>query len=118
MPRCTAEKPDGTLCERIVGASQTFCYAHNPQRAQARSRAASKAARSKMPGNEIAHLKEELVDLKSQVLDGAVDRQDAEAVLKIVRAIRELIEQDRKQRELIELADLHEQLQEIKRAGS
>ena len=118
MPRCSGFKLDGTPCERIVGASQSHCYSHDPARAPARSRAASKAGRMRGGTAEIAALKEELVDLEDRVLDGAIDRNDAAVVVQIFRAIRELIEQDRKMRELAEIADLAAEVEELKRAGA
>ncbi len=57
MTRCAAHKPNGVPCERIVSASQTYCFAHDPANSERRSRSASKAARSK-PNRELAALKE------------------------------------------------------------
>jgi hypothetical protein len=53
MPRCAATKQDGTACERIVRASQRYCYAHDPATAVQRSRNASKAARTN-PSRELS----------------------------------------------------------------
>jgi hypothetical protein len=72
MARCAANKPDGTPCERIVGASQKYCYAHDPHHQQARSRAASKAARSK-PSRELTALKEQLFTLYEDVREGRIE---------------------------------------------
>jgi hypothetical protein len=36
MPRCAGKKEDGSPCERIVGASHTYCYSHDPKRAAER----------------------------------------------------------------------------------
>jgi hypothetical protein len=47
MPRCAADKADGSPCERIVGASQTLCYSHRPDDASRRSESAAAAARAK-----------------------------------------------------------------------
>ena len=46
MSRCAATKPDGSPCERIVGASRVYCYAHDPSNADRRRRDAAKAGRS------------------------------------------------------------------------
>ena len=73
MPRCAGHKPDGAPCERIVGASQTYCFAHDPSRSEARSKAASKAGRSK-PNREIAVLKGEVRALIEDVLKGKVSQ--------------------------------------------
>ncbi len=47
MPRCAGIKRDGGQCTAIVNGSQTYCYQHDPARADERRRNASKAARSK-----------------------------------------------------------------------
>jgi|SRR5215203_5282339 len=73
MPRCNGSKPDGTPCERIVGASQSYCYSHDPARSEERHRAASKAARSK-PNREIQDIKTRLSELADNVLNGDVDK--------------------------------------------
>lgn len=76
MARCSGSTPDGTPCGRIVGASQEYCYAHDPHHQKARSRAASKAARSK-PSRELQDVKRQLQSLADGVRDGELDRADA-----------------------------------------
>jgi hypothetical protein len=73
MPRCTATKDDGTACERIVSASQKFCFAHDPATAAQRSRNASKAARSK-GSRELVAVKTQLRELADGVLAGDVEQ--------------------------------------------
>ena len=72
MARCAAHKPDSTPCERIVGASQTYCYAHDPAHADERQRNASRAGRAR-PNREIVAIKTSLDELHVGVLDGSVD---------------------------------------------
>lgn len=79
MPKCASYRPDGASCERIVGASQTYCYAHDPARAEARRRNASKAARSK-PSRELVELKAQLGELADAVLAGELDKGAAAVV--------------------------------------
>src|SRR5215204_3750379 len=59
MPRCAGMKRDGGRCAAIVDGS--FCYQHDPTRADERSRNASKAARSR-PSRELAKIKTRLSD--------------------------------------------------------
>lgn len=56
MPRCSGNKPDGTPCERIVAASQTYCFSHDPARKEERRRNAARAGRSK-PNKELVEIK-------------------------------------------------------------
>src|SRR5215210_7381775 len=76
MPRCAGFKPDGTHCERFVGASQTYCYAHDPARAEKRKRDAAKAGRSS-PNREVQAVKAQLQALVDGLLAGEVERAKA-----------------------------------------
>jgi hypothetical protein len=76
MARCAASKPDSSPCQRIVGASQTYCFAHDPKRAAERARNASKAARTK-PSRELSDVKKRLRQLAEDVMTGRADRGDA-----------------------------------------
>jgi hypothetical protein len=112
MPRCRETKPDGTPCERIVGASQEYCYAHDPDKAAERRRNASRGGRAR--GNrELADLKKQLKDLTAGVLDGSVDRGRAAVANQLLNTMIRTIEQERKLRELEELAGRIEALEEV-----
>ncbi len=111
MPRCAGSKGDGTPCERIVGASRRYCFAHDPAKAEQRSRNASKAGRSK-PLKELQEVREQLRSMAQQVLDGAVDRDDAGVASRILAVYLRAVEQERRVREL---EDLLPRLAEIER---
>jgi hypothetical protein len=76
MARCGGYKPDGTPCERIVPASQSFCYSHDPKRKNERRRNAARAGRSK-PNRELVEVKGRLRELAEDVIAGRVDRGNA-----------------------------------------
>ena len=114
MPRCSATKPNGTACERIVGASQTHCHAHDPSRSEQRRRAASKAARSK-PNREVTEIKQRLQTLASDVLEGGVARADAAVVSQIYNVLLRTLETERKIREQEELIERLESLEQIQK---
>ena len=111
MPRCPATKPNGEQCERIVGASQSYCYAHDPRRREQRRRAASKAGRSK-PSRELSDLKQQLEDLAADVLAGRIDRGDATVVNQILNTRLRLAEVERKVQETETLVKQVERLEE------
>ena len=68
MVRCAGIKRDGGRCTVIVNGSQTtYCYQHDPKRAEERRRNASRAARSK-PSRELVGIKQRLSDLANDVL--------------------------------------------------
>src|SRR5215212_10080972 len=116
MPRCTATKDDGTACERIVSASQKFCFAHDPATASQRSRNASKAARSK-PSRELKAVKERLRGLADGVLAGEVDEEAAAVASRILAVYLRAVEAERKLKEQEEILERIEALEQRREGG-
>ncbi len=114
MPQCVASKPDGTPCERIVGASHRYCYSHDPQRSEERKQHAMRGGRGKLGAStkEIRDLKAQLGDLADDVLAGRVKRGDAAVIVQILNSRARLIELERKIREQ---AVIEERLEELER---
>ena len=112
MPRCAGIKRDGGRCAVVVGLGETHCYQHDPDRAEERRRNASKGGRARGNG-ELADLKKQLKDLASDVLDARVDRGSAAVVNQILNTVIRAIEQERKMRELEEMAQRLEALEEV-----
>ena len=69
LPRCQGKKADGSSCERVVSASQRYCYSHDPNRAIERSSNASKAAKCKA-SIELREIKAQLKELAEDVIKG------------------------------------------------
>src|SRR5215212_12175739 len=116
MPRCAGKKGDGTPCERIVGSSQEYCYAHDPAFAEDRKRAASKAARSPAKGHssrEIRQIKGRLEDLYGAVLEGSVTRQAAAVANQIANTQLRAIEIERRVREQEGLEERLDQVEDL-----
>ena len=111
MPRCRGEKRDGGRCSAIVEGS--FCYQHDPDKADERRRSAAKGGRSKGGRPELAELKKQVKDLASKVLDGQVNRGRAAVANQLYNTLIRAIEQERKLRELEELAQRLEALEEV-----
>ncbi len=112
MPRCSATKEDGSPCERIVGASQDYCYAHDPAKAEARRRNASRGGKSK--GNQrLAKLDKQLEDLAADTLDDKVERGVAAVVNQIINTRARFIELERKIKEAEELEGRLEALEDV-----
>jgi len=44
MARCSGIQGDGSRCEGIAKAGESYCYAHDPERAEERRRNASRGA--------------------------------------------------------------------------
>ena len=116
MARCAGKKGDGTPCERIVGSSRQYCYAHDPRYAEDRKRAASKAARSPAKGrstSEIREIKGRLEDLYGAVLEGSVTRQAAAVANQIANTQLRAIELERRVREQDELEERVDELEDL-----
>jgi hypothetical protein len=118
MPRCAATKPDGSPCERIVRASQTYCYAHDPSNADKRRRDAVRAGRS-TPNAELKEVKGLLKRLIQQVLSGELGTSPAAVANQLVNTRLRALELERRWKEIQELEERLEALeQERQQAGS
>jgi hypothetical protein len=102
MPRCAANKPDGSPCERIVRISQSYCYAHDPANADKRRRDAAKAGRS-TPNGELKEVKSLLKRLTQQVLSGELQTSSAAVANQLTNTRLRAIELERKWKEIEEL---------------
>jgi|SRR5215211_241694 len=102
MPRCVAVKPDGSPCERIVGVSQSYCYAHHPANAERRSRDAARAGRSS-PNGELKEVKGLLKKLTQQVLSGELQTSSAAVANQLLNTRLRALELERKWKEIEEL---------------
>jgi hypothetical protein len=117
MAQCAGIKRDGGRCTVVVGPGQSHCYAHDPNRSQERRRNASRGGKSKGNG-ELAYLKKQVRDLVSDVLCGKVDKGRAAVANQLYNTLIRAIEQERKQRELEELAGRLEALEQVLKGRS
>jgi len=116
MPRCPGTKRDGGQCTTIVKPPQTYCYQHDPARAQERKRNASRAGKS-TGGREIRDLKRRISDVVDAVLEGSQDRGRAAVAIQGFNALRGVLELERKVRELDELEARIEALERPREGG-
>jgi hypothetical protein len=128
MRGCSAIKANGERCRGIAATGSDYCPAHDPARADARTKAASKAAKSRSAmGTEtrnIMVIKDALKVLYDAVLEGRVDRsaaavanQIANTQLRAVEVERRVREQDELEIRLDELEGLLEEAEERSRYG-
>lgn len=110
MVRCSGFKPIGEPCERIVGASQSYCYSHDPSRSEERRRAASKAARAKV--GEVGEVKERLREIAAGVLEGSVDTGRGSVCAQLYGVLLRAIETERRIKQTDELTRQVEELTE------
>src|SRR5215204_7202687 len=102
MPRCAGMKRDGGQCTTIVPPPQTYCYQHDPDRAEERRRNASRAARARHDP-EIREIKRLLKDLYGGVLEGRVERAAAAVANQVANTRLRALEVERRIREQDEL---------------
>lgn len=98
---CAGIKRSGGRCTVSVESGQ-YCHHHDPDRASERSRAASKAGRSK-PSRELSGIKTLLSDLTDQVLAGSLLPGPAAVANQLINTRLRAVELERKIREADEL---------------
>ncbi len=109
---CRANKRDGSPCTAPATGANGFCWAHDPANSEQRRRIARKGGRGK-GGGELSDLKRQVKDLAADVLEGKVDRGRAAVANQLYNTLIRAIEQERKQRELEELAERLEALEQV-----
>ncbi len=113
MVGCGGTTRDGRRCTATVEPPNAYCWWHDPANAAERKRAAAKGGRSK-PGREVKGYKQEVRDLIAAVKAGEQDRADAAVMLQGYRVLKDLVELERKVREL---DDFEARLAELEQAG-
>ena len=109
---CRANKRDGSPCTAPATGADGYCWAHDPANAERRRRIASRGGRGR-GGGELPDLKRQLRDLAAGVLNGDVETPRAAVANQLLNTLIRAIEQERKQRELEEMAQRLEALEEI-----
>ncbi len=112
MARCAGFKPSGEPCERIVPTSHDYCYSHDPDRADERRRAASKAGKSK-PNRDVADIKRRLSELADSVLDGSVDKGVGAVVSQVLNVYLRAVSVELKVKEVEEIEGRLEELEAL-----
>jgi hypothetical protein len=110
--RCGAIKANGERCERIVGPSQVYCYAHDASNADKRKRDAAKAGRS-APNAELKEIKVSLKELTERVLRGGVQTGPAAIANQLMNTRLRIIELERRWKETAELEGRMEALEDV-----
>jgi hypothetical protein len=80
LSQCTSITRGGERCKGVAIDGSGLCYAHSPNHANARKRAARKGGQRGgrgRPQADLNALKDRLISLGEDVLEGRVDRQDA-----------------------------------------
>lgn len=116
MGVCRATKANGEPCTLPANGSHGLCWAHAPENAEKRRRAASKAARSK--GNrEVVDLKGEIKTVIASVRTGELDRNDTGVMIQGYRALKDFIALERQIKETDELEARIASLEQPQKGG-
>jgi hypothetical protein len=97
----------------------SYCYQHDPERAEERRRNASRAGKSS-PNRELAGIKRKLSELAQDVLEGSVERGDGAVVSQILNVYLRALSTEmkvREQEEILERVMELEALMEQQRQG-
>jgi hypothetical protein len=127
LARCTAITRGGDRCRGIAIDSSGYCYAHHPDHAGDRKRAAHKGGKRGGRGRPIAELgslRDENADIRRRLLEGellpnvaAVAVQSINTDIRAVGATLKAREQEEIAARLEELETLLEQRKEERRYG-
>ena len=118
MARCAHTYADSSQCKRIVSDSETYCYSHDPERAEERKRNASKGGRRAGRGRpspattELGRLQGRFEGLADKVLSGEVERGDGAVVAQLLNGARACVLGLLRAREQEELLERVEALEE------
>jgi hypothetical protein len=122
MARCSGIKGDGSRCEGIAKAGESYCYAHDPERADERRRNASRGGTRAGRGRarlspEIPAIKARILELVENVLEGNVERSSAAVVGNLYYTLRRAVEVERKIKETEDLERRIAALEEQQNGG-
>lgn len=123
MARCSGNTASGARCEGIVKAGESYCYAHDPERADERRRNASRGGTRAGRGrarlsHEVPELKAQLRDLVDGVLSGTQDRGRAAVANQILNTLHRAVEVERKVKETEDLEARLDALEEATTGGN
>lgn len=124
MAKCTGITRDGERCRGIAIDGSDYCYAHDPDRAEERRRAAAKGGKRGgrgRPSAELARLQARFEDLAEKVLSGDIVRGVGAVAGQLLNGARACVRDSlaaREQEELVaRLEALEEALEHKNEAG-
>jgi hypothetical protein len=115
LARCTAITRGGDRCRGIAIDSSGYCYAHHPDHAGDRKRAAHKGGKRGgrgRPQAELSDIKRRLSDLADDVLEGRQDKGVAAVASQVLNVYLRAVSVELKAREQLELTERMEALEE------
>ena len=117
MNRCAFIKGGGDRCKARAMASSSYCYNHEPGKAEARKRNASKGGntggRGRPGQGEIIQLRKQLKDLTARVVEGELETSRGAVANQLIGTQVRLLEFERRIKESEELEERLEALEGV-----
>lgn len=110
IEQCRGTKRNGEMCTLPARGPDGYCWAHSPEHAEERRRAASRAGRSK-PSREVASLKQDIKSTIAAVKAGNIDRNDANTMFRGYSVLLDFIKVERG---VLEVEDLAREIEELR----
>ena len=120
MATCTGITRSGERCKGIAIDSSGLCYAHHPDHAEDRRRAARKGGHRGgrgRPQAELAGIKQRLSDLADDVLEGRQDKGVAAVASQVLNVYLRAVSIELKAKEQQELIERLEALERSQERG-
>ena len=114
MAKCSAITRSGERCRGVAIDSSGLCYAHHPDHAEERSRAARKGGKRGgrgRPTSELSEIKSRLSDLATDVLEEKVEKGAAAVAGQLLNTYIRAVSVELKAREQLELTERLEALE-------
>jgi hypothetical protein len=99
---CAGITRSGERCTQSAREGLTYCHHHDPDRAEERSMAASRAAKSRHQDTELGQAKARLKELADEVVKGELATSRGSVAAQLLGVFIRAVEQERKQKELVE----------------
>ncbi len=118
MASCSGIKADGGRCRAIAIGGSDYCHAHHPDRAERRSRAASKGGKRGGRGRpvaELAALRTENAEIRRRLLEDELAPNVAAVAVQSLNTDARLVVAALKAREAQELVERVEELETLLR---
>ena len=114
MSLCSGIRADGGRCGAQATSGSEWCLGHDPDKAEARHRRASKGGKAGgrgRPQRELVDIKHRLSDLADGVLTGEVERADAAVASQVLNVFLRAVSVELKAREQLEFMERMEALE-------
>src|SRR5215210_3895318 len=116
MPQCSGLKRDGSRCTATVNPPQAYCWWHAPENSAKRQKAAARGGKGKA-GRAVKELHALLEDLTERVIGGKLETSRGAVANQLISTRIRLLEYERRLKEVEELEERIEALEQAQQQG-